>query len=81
MDDNLIKLLKSGGEMVLTSTNYQNKPNPIKVSLEGFTAAYDGPSVKKSEFDKENEALQKQLEQRAKKAREALEKAQNKATE
>jgi invasion protein IalB len=81
MDDNLIKLLKSGGEMVLTSTNYQNKANPIKVSLEGFTAAFDGPSIQRSELDKENAALQKQLEKRAKEAREALEKAQNKATE
>lgn len=81
LDDNLIKALKSGGEMVLTSTNYQNKANPIKVSLEGFTAAFDGPSIKRDELEKENQALQKQLEERAQKAREALEKAQEKATQ
>ena len=81
MDDNLVKLLKSGGEMLLTSINYQNKPTPIKISLKGFTAAFDGPSMKKSDVDARNLALQKQLEEKAKKAREALEKAQNKATE
>ncbi|MCP4184027.1 MAG: invasion associated locus B family protein [Hyphomicrobiales bacterium] len=81
MDDNLVKLLKSGSQMVLTSTNFQNKLNPIKVSLEGFTAAFDGPSIKRSELEKDNEALQKQLEKRAKKARDELEKQQNKAIE
>jgi len=81
MDDTLIKLLKSGGEMVLTSVNVQNKPNPIKISLKGFTAAFDGPSMKKSEVDAQNSQLQKQLEEKAKKARKALEEAQKKATE
>ncbi len=79
MDDNLIKLLKSGGEMLLTSINYQNKPSPIKISLNGFTAAFDGPSMKKSDVDDRNQELQKQLEEKARKAREELEKIQNKA--
>lgn len=81
MDDNLIKLLKSGGEVVLTSINFQNKPTPIKISLNGFTAAFDGPPLKKSDVDAQNQQLQKQLEEKAKKAREALEAAQKKATE
>jgi len=81
LDDNLVQSLKAGGEMLLTSTNYQNRRNPIKVSLAGFTEAYDGPPMKNADLDKENDALQKQLENRAKKVREALEKTQNKATE
>ncbi len=81
LDDTLVKILKNGGEMLLTSTNFQNKPNPIKISLGGFTAAFDGPALKKSDVDEQNQALQKQLEEKAKKAREKLEAAQKKATE
>ena len=81
MDDNLIKLLKSGGEMILTSINYQNEPSPIKVSLNGFTAAFDGPSMNKSELEAKNLELRKQLEEKAKNARKALEDAQKKAIE
>ena len=81
MDDNLVKALKSGGEMIVISTNFQNKPNPIKISLSGFTAAFDGPPLKQSELKKDNEALQKALQEKAEKARKALEDAQKKATE
>lgn len=81
MDDNLVKAFKAGGEMLITSTNFQNKPNPIKISLNGFTAAFDGPPLKKSELEKDNKELQKRLQEKAEKARKALEDAQKKATE
>ncbi len=81
MYDNLIKLLKNGGEMTLTSVNFQNKPSPIKISLNGFTAAFDGPALQKSEVDQQNQELQKQLQKKAEDARKALEDAQKKATE
>lgn len=81
LDANLTKILKNGGEMLLTSTNFRNKPNPIKITLNGFTAAFEGPALKKSEIDDNQKALQKQLEEKAKKAREKLEAAQKKATE
>ncbi len=81
MDDNLIKILKNGGEMTLTSVNFQNKPSPVKISLNGFTAAFDGPALQKSEVDQQNQELQKQLQKKAEDARKALEDAQKKATE
>lgn len=81
LDDNLVKLLKSGGKMVLTSVNYQNKPNPITVSLNGFTAAYDGPPLKKPDVDAQNRKLQEELQKKAEEARKKLEEAQQKATE
>ncbi len=81
MDDNLIKALKAGGEMLLTSVNFQNKPSPIKISLKGFTAAFDGPPLKQSELEADNQELQKRLQEKAEKARKALEDAQKKATE
>ena len=81
MDDNLIGLLKNGGEMTLTSVNFQNKPSPIKISLNGFTTAFDGPALQKSEVDQQNQELQKQLQKKAEDARKALDDAQKKATE
>ena len=81
MDDNLVKLLKSGVELVVMSTNIQNKPNPIKISLKGFTAAYDGPALKKFDVDAQNQELQKQLKAKAEKVRKALQDAQQKATQ
>ena len=81
MDDNLIKALKNGGELLLTSTNFQNKTSPIKISLNGFTAAFDGPPLKKDQLEKDNQQLQKLLQDKAEKARKALEDAQKKATE
>ena len=81
MDDTLINELKSGGELLLTSVNFQTKPSPIKISLKGFTAAFDGPPLKKQEIEQDNQDLQKLLQDKAEKARKALEDAQNKATE
>ncbi len=81
MDDKLVKQLKAGKDLLLTSINFQSKPSPIKISLNGFTAAFDGPPLKKSDVDEQNQQLQKQLEERARKAREALEEAQKKATQ
>ncbi|MCF6320723.1 MAG: invasion associated locus B family protein [Rhizobiaceae bacterium] len=81
MDNKLITQLKSGKELLLTSVNFQSKSSPIKIPLKGFTAAYDGPPLKKSDVDEQNQQLQKQLEEKAKKAREALEEAQKKATQ
>lgn len=81
MDDNLIKALKSGGELLLTSVNFQNKPSPIKISLNGFTAAFDGPPLKQAEVEQDNKDLQKLLQEKAEKARKALEDAQKKATQ
>jgi len=63
-DENLLSLLELGGEMLITSTDYQRKANSIKVSLAGFAAAFDGPSIKKSELDRESEELRKQLEKK-----------------
>ena len=81
LDDKLVKVLKSGGEILLTSVNYQQRPSPIKISLKGFTAAYDGPSLNKSELEAKNQELRSQLEKKAEDARKALDDAQKKALE
>ncbi len=39
LNDALVGTFKKGTELTLTSVNFQNQPNPIKMSLSGFTAA------------------------------------------
>ena len=41
LSDQLVATFKKGHVITLTSVNFQNKPNPVKVSLDGFTVAYD----------------------------------------
>lgn len=77
----LIKALKKGGELTLTSTNFQNKKSPIKVSLGGFTAAFDGKPLKRTELQDRQKKLQEELQKKAEAARKKLEEAQKKAKE
>lgn len=75
----LIAAMKKGSELTLTSVNFQNKPNPIKISLEGFGAANDGPAIKQSELEEQNKKLEAEIAKRkdgfAKKLKEEQEKA------
>lgn len=77
----LIKALKKGGELTLTSVNFQNKKSPIKVSLNGFTAAFDGEPLKRTELQDRQKKLQEELQKKAEAARKKLEDAQKKAKE
>ncbi len=81
LDDTLVGLLKAGGEMDVVSTNFQGKENPIKITLKGFTAAYDGPPIKRDELQKSQENLQKELQEKAEETRKKLLEAQKAATE
>jgi hypothetical protein len=38
--------------------NFQNQPNPIKVSLGGFTGAYDGPPLQQSDLEDRQKKLE-----------------------
>jgi invasion protein IalB len=58
LSDQLVNSFKKGQAIVLTSVNFQNQPNPVKVSLEGFTGAFDGPALEKADL----EAKQKQMQ-------------------
>lgn len=81
LDDNLVSALKKGGELKLTSTNFQNKQNPVKVTLVGFSAAFDGPPLKRDELQAQQQKLQEGLQKKAEEARKKLEEAQKKAVE
>jgi invasion protein IalB len=79
MDDELVKLLKSGGKLIVTSTNVQNKENPIELTLEGFTAAYDGPPIEQEALAERQRELQGELRKKAEEARKKLQEAQENA--
>lgn len=79
LSDQLIASFKKGQELTLTSVNAQNQPNPIKVSLAGFTGAFDGPPLKQSDIEDRQKKLQefvaKNNEDFTKKLKEEQEKA------
>ena len=64
MTPELVSQLKKGGELTLTSINFRNQPNPIKISLSGFTNAFDGEPLKQSEVESRQQQLQEAIEKR-----------------
>ena len=58
LNDQLVSSFKKGQELTLTSVNFQNQPNPIKVSLKGFTGAYDGAPLQQSDIEDRQKKLQ-----------------------
>lgn len=81
LDDSLVSILKAGGEMVVASTNFQGKKNPITVTLKGFTAAYDGPPIKREELEGRQQKLADELKKKAEETQKKLQEAQESATE
>ncbi|WP_419913385.1 invasion associated locus B family protein [Hoeflea sp.] len=81
LTDAIVSSFKRGGEVVFTSVNFQRAPNPIKVSLQGFTDAFDGEPVAQSELQERQRLLQEEMQRKAQAAREKLEEAQQKAKE
>ncbi|HEV7417367.1 invasion associated locus B family protein [Tianweitania sediminis] len=79
LNDALVNSFKKGSEITLTSVNFQNQPNPIKVTLSGFTGAYDGPPLQQSDLEDRQKKLEafvsKNNEDFAKKLKEEQEKA------
>ncbi|MGJ8571072.1 MAG: invasion associated locus B family protein [Hoeflea sp.] len=76
LTDAMVAAFKKGGELVLTSVNYQRTPNPLKISLEGFTQAYDGDPIAQSELQERQRLLQEEMVKKADEARKKLEDAQ-----
>jgi invasion protein IalB len=82
LNDQMVSSFKKGQVITLTSVNFQNQPNPVKVSLAGFTGAYDGPALQQSDIEdrqkklqdfvaKNNDALNKKLKEEQDKAKAA----------
>ena len=79
LSDGLVKALKGGGAIRLTSTNFRSQKNPVSVTLKGFTAAYDGPALKASDVNDRQKKLQEELRKKAEETRRKLKEAQDKA--
>jgi invasion protein IalB len=79
LSDALVSSFKKGTELTLTSVNSQNQANPVKVSLQGFTGAFDGPPLQQSDLEDRQKKLQefvaKNNQDFAKKLKEEQEKA------
>lgn len=58
LTDNLVASFKRGSNLRLTSVNFQNQPNPIEVSLSGFTQAFDGAPLQQSDIEDRQRQLQ-----------------------
>lgn len=79
LNDSLIKALKNGGELTLTSTNFRAQKNPVKVTLSGFTASFDGPALPRDEVENRQKQLEQELKKKAAETAEKLKKAQEAA--
>jgi invasion protein IalB len=79
LSDQMVSSFKKGSIITLTSVNFQNQQNPVKMSLEGFTGAYDGPALQPSDIEDRQKKLQdfvaKNSQEYAKKVKEAQDKA------
>ncbi|AZO08218.1 MULTISPECIES: invasion associated locus B family protein [unclassified Mesorhizobium] len=58
LTDQLVASFKKGQGITLTSINFQNQPNPVKVALTGFSGAYDGPPLQQSDIEDRQKKLQ-----------------------
>lgn len=79
LTDAMVASLKKGTDLVLTSINFRRAPNPIKLSLEGFTGAFDGEAVSASKLAESQKSLQDSMQKKADEARKKLEDAQKAA--
>jgi invasion protein IalB len=79
LTDGIIASLKKGHDVVFTSVNFQRMPNPIKMSLDGFTGVFDGPAMEQSKLAERQKLLQEEMQKKADEARKKLEDAQNAA--
>jgi invasion protein IalB len=79
LSNELIAALKKGGELTVTSINFQNKPNPLKISLSGFAAALDGPGMQQGELEDRNKKLEEAMAKKKAERDQKLKAEQDKA--
>jgi invasion protein IalB len=58
LTDQLVAAFKKGQGITLTSINFQNQANPIKIALQGFSGAYDGAPLQQSDIEDRQKKLQ-----------------------
>src|SRR5690606_8729857 len=58
LTDELVASFKRGSRVTFTSVNFQNQPNPIQVSLAGFTDAFDGEALQQADIEERQRKIQ-----------------------
>lgn len=81
LDAKLIEVLRAGGKMEVTSTNFQGKANPIIIPLEGFDAAFDGKPITEADLASRQKKIEEELLKKAESAKTELQKALDAAKE
>ncbi len=71
--NDLISSLKRGQGLVVQGINGAGQPISLVLPLTDFAKAYDGPPTDPKEFEKQQQALQSELQRRAEEARKKLE--------
>lgn len=79
LTDDIVNSFKRGGEAVFTSVNAQRAPNPIRVSLSGFTSAFDGDPITRAERDEKAKAREEEIRKKLEESRAKLQAAQEAA--
>ncbi len=72
ISNDVIQQMKRGNEITITTLNQQARGVNFKLSLTGFTAAYDGPPMDTKELEAQQKKLQTELQKRAEQARKRL---------
>ncbi|MHC5307296.1 invasion associated locus B family protein [Bartonella sp. LJL80] len=78
-DDKLISAMKTGSKLTITTINFRGAPNPVEISLEGFTAAYTGPGMQEKDFEAEQMKLQQAVQAKQKEIEDRMRAEQEKA--
>lgn len=72
----MIANMKKGQNLIIQAINANNQPLTLPLPLGDFAKAYDGPPTDPKEFQKQQDALQEQLQKRAKELEEQRQKQQ-----
>ncbi|MET3599981.1 invasion associated locus B family protein [Martelella mangrovi] len=80
LTDTLVNAMKRGGNVTFTSVNVRQQPNPVEITLSGFTAAFDGDPVSQSDLVESQRNLDESIQKMAVDRRKKIEEAQQNAT-
>ncbi|MEO1985978.1 MAG: invasion associated locus B family protein [Martelella sp.] len=80
LNDTLVAAMKRGGKVTFTSVNMRQQPNPVDLTLSGFTAAFDGDPISQPDLVESQRNLDESIKKMAVDRRKKIEEAQQNAT-
>ncbi|AJY46912.1 invasion associated locus B family protein [Martelella endophytica] len=79
LTDAMINAMKRGGKVTFTSVNLRQQPNPVELTLSGFTAAFDGDPISQPDLVESQRNLDESIKKMADDRRKKIEEAQQNA--